>query len=261
MSAEYEYTDYWTAVSKPPYLTALTLWPCHSAVGGGLFFSDARVWLNHYRRPDPHPNHPKNLWVYNFGKDISEHTLFDRRLIHNGWETIQEWRGKPAEYSRSATLVPGIRRRQNPHGLQELTMTTTVSDYKDQDRFSVRYADGEELPLEDAEWADWDQQGRLIFARNGKIYALAADAIGQAPPEELIDLNGNQPEPMEAPDWAKVWYAAYKHTDRNNSDCMARRLASLGCPLEVRQPPELRDALRRHAAQIAQWSERGSAGL
>jgi predicted DNA-binding transcriptional regulator YafY len=44
------------------------------------------------------------------------------------------------------------------------------------------------------------------------------------------------------------------HTD--DLDCMARRLASLGCPLEVRQPPELRDALRRHAAQIALWAEK-----
>jgi predicted DNA-binding transcriptional regulator YafY len=38
-------------------------------------------------------------------------------------------------------------------------------------------------------------------------------------------------------------------------DWLARLLASLGCRLEVRQPPELRDALRRHAAQIALWAE------
>jgi hypothetical protein len=198
--------DYWTAVSKPPYLTALALWPCFSAVGGGLFFSDTKVWLNHYRTPEAHPNHlPKNLWVYNSGNDVSEHTFFDRRLTRDGWETIQEGRGKPTEYSRSATLVPGICRKRNPHGLQDLTMTTTVSNFTSQDRFSVGYAEGEELPLEGAEWADWDQQGRLVFARNGKIFALAADAIGQEPPEELIDLNRNRPKHVVAPDWAKTW--------------------------------------------------------
>ena len=44
---------------------------------------------------------------------------------------------------------------------------------------------------------------------------------------------------------------------RANTDClegMARRLACLGCPLQVRQPPELRAALQQHAAQIAQWA-------
>jgi len=38
-------------------------------------------------------------------------------------------------------------------------------------------------------------------------------------------------------------------------DWMARMLASLGCRLEIRRPQELRDALRRHAAEIALWAE------
>ncbi len=46
----------------------------------------------------------------------------------------------------------------------------------------------------------------------------------------------------------------------DNLDWMARMLASAGCRLEIRQPPELREALRRHAAQIALWAESG-AGL
>jgi predicted DNA-binding transcriptional regulator YafY len=44
----------------------------------------------------------------------------------------------------------------------------------------------------------------------------------------------------------------------DNLDWMARLLVRIGCRLEVRQPPELRDALRRHAAQIALWAEAGS---
>lgn len=38
-----------------------------------------------------------------------------------------------------------------------------------------------------------------------------------------------------------------------NLDWMARMLASLGCRLQVRKPPELTEALRRHAAEIASW--------
>lgn len=42
----------------------------------------------------------------------------------------------------------------------------------------------------------------------------------------------------------------------DNVDYMARLLAAVGCPLVVRQPVELRDALRRHAENVAAWAER-----
>ncbi len=38
-------------------------------------------------------------------------------------------------------------------------------------------------------------------------------------------------------------------------DGLARYLVGLGCPLVVRQPPELRDALRRLASEIAATAE------
>lgn len=41
----------------------------------------------------------------------------------------------------------------------------------------------------------------------------------------------------------------------DSADWMARRLSGLGCPLEVRQPPELRDALRRHASRLVAWAD------
>jgi predicted DNA-binding transcriptional regulator YafY len=38
-------------------------------------------------------------------------------------------------------------------------------------------------------------------------------------------------------------------------DWMARLLASIGCAFEIRNPSELRDALRRHAEQITRWAD------
>jgi len=35
----------WTAISRPPYLTALKLWPAYWA-GGGLFQSDSELFVN-----------------------------------------------------------------------------------------------------------------------------------------------------------------------------------------------------------------------
>src|SRR5262245_20931756 len=45
-----DYGDSWTAISKPPYFTALALWPIYGiwweGGGGGLFRSDKEVLLN-----------------------------------------------------------------------------------------------------------------------------------------------------------------------------------------------------------------------
>lgn len=34
----------WTAISKPPYLTALALWPSYGVYGGGLFLDNRCFW-------------------------------------------------------------------------------------------------------------------------------------------------------------------------------------------------------------------------
>ena len=179
----------WTAISRPPYLTALALWPCFSSLGGGLFFSDTKVWLNHYGSPQPHPNHlPHGVYAYNSAGDVLEEVLLNRRLERDGWRH-----------------APGIHEKPHPNQDLMLVMTTTRSGFKHQYRYSVRQSNGEILSLNSAEWADWDQRGRLVLAQNGGIFAQDAEAVGQEPPVELINLNGNTPEPMVAPDWAKMW--------------------------------------------------------
>ena len=200
-----EYTDYWTAISKPPYLTALALWPCHSSIGGGLFLNGSRVWLNFYGTPESHPNHkPKGLKVESSGQDILEEPLQLRRLALDGWHHAHEWQGTKTEHGY-VTHTPGM--LEKPHADQKLTlvMTTTFKGFEHRHSYQVRCAEGERVYLPRAEWADWDRQGRLVYALNGRIFAQTATLIGQEPARELIDLNGNTFEPLEAPEWAKRW--------------------------------------------------------
>lgn len=72
-------------------------------------------------------------------------------------------------------------------------------------RYAVRVADGDmEVPLEGAGWADWDQQGRLIFAREGALFAAEPD--GSALRTSLVaDLNGERPHDVPPPAWAQRW--------------------------------------------------------
>jgi hypothetical protein len=89
-----EYTHAWTAISKPPYLTALALWPKGGCWhGGGLFENSRTVWLNH--KPEvakPHIAHrPKGLKIIPnpnaYGEDGP---VYARRLVRDGWVLKQE---------------------------------------------------------------------------------------------------------------------------------------------------------------------------
>ena len=53
----------------------------------------------------------------------------------------------------------------------------------------------------------------------------------------------------ELPGGGGVLLRGYTH----DPDWMAWMLVSLGCRIEIRQPEELRSALRRHAAAILEW--------
>jgi hypothetical protein len=50
-----------------------------------------------------------------------------------------------------------------------------------------------------ATWADWDQRGRLVFARDGKLCAAEVDDPSRLAVAELADFNAARPEPRVAP--------------------------------------------------------------
>ena len=210
-----DYGYSWTAISKPPYLTALTLWASGTSSGRMRSTDVNPEWNRHWEQANaPHP------------ADNS---------ARKEWQQIQEWEGEFIESAWSkayregrqaglltgidllrtltglklddhyVTYAPGIDEKMSPDRKQTLTKTTIRSGFKDITRYSIRDNTGEEDSLAGVEWADWDHQGRLVYARAGRIFAPAANAIGQDPPRELIDLNSSTPELIVAPDWAKHW--------------------------------------------------------
>jgi hypothetical protein len=52
------YTDAWTAVSRPPWLHALALWPQGPTYGGGGRFTDRRTLVLRACSTATHPDHP-----------------------------------------------------------------------------------------------------------------------------------------------------------------------------------------------------------
>lgn len=121
------YTDSWTAVSRPPWLHALMLWPMGTTYGGGGRFVDNR-----------------RLVLRGAGKAHHEHPL-------RGIEVVPG----TAEYQRSTEEVEGV------------------------------------------DWSGRDHGNRLVFAKNGRIFARTGGHD-----VELVDLSPYRPDPQPAPEWA-----------------------------------------------------------
>ncbi|BDI34010.1 hypothetical protein CCAX7_60610 [Capsulimonas corticalis] len=266
-----EYTHTWTAISKPPYLTALALWPLgENPGGGGMFQSNEEVVVHH---PPSHmaaheKHQSKGLRVtytepvmHGFGQVEFDGYGFAResqRFERDGWRQIQEWHGEhipsPRQHAIGLMMMevlegrkvfgepeyqewyreaygnlpvddgsmhyvdyaPGIKEKQNSSQTSTLTITKTRGESLYSDGFpflnvySVRDNHGHEQQIEKAEWADWDQQGRLVYARDGKLFefTLAGESI------ELAEFNDAKPEQMAAPEWAKTWDYSKKDEDR-----------------------------------------------
>jgi hypothetical protein len=72
-------------------------------------------------------------------------------------------------------------------------------------RYVIRRTETREpLVSEGITWADFDGKKRLIFARDGKLFAASPDS-NEFAPVELADFNANKPEQVIPPVWAKRW--------------------------------------------------------
>jgi hypothetical protein len=73
----------------------------------------------------------------------------------------------------------------------------------------VTYAleeDGDLLPLDDVQWADWSADGRLLVATvDGRLEVREGDARGVAVVSEVADLAALRPDPQAPPADAFHW--------------------------------------------------------
>ncbi len=206
-----EYTYAWTAISRPPYLTALALWPKGDCWhGGGSFRNGKVVLLNH--KPEvatPHRNHkPHRLLVIpNPQAQGEDDPIFSERLERDGWRLTQAWQVKNREYPKLfETIQPEIREKTNPDGTHIIQLTRSIVCLDYSEEFSI--LDSKRnllLKIARASWADWDQQGRLVFAKDGKIFAASIKSRNHLNESLLADWNLSKPTPLPAPEWATRW--------------------------------------------------------
>jgi hypothetical protein len=180
---------YYGVLSRPPYFTALTVWSAWSN-GPAYFLSSTLMMIGRSQFSDVQKRQipkrgrfPIGLHVETFAPDNSG-SIRLRHLELSGWKSVNEdeIHEKPFPMS-DAPLVKTIQMRKLSYSLR------TASDL---------------IMLPGVDWADIDQRGRLVFTRDGKLFACASITDGLNEAMELADFNASTFEPMEAPEWAKI---------------------------------------------------------
>ena len=185
----------WTAISKPPWLTAIVFWPAESTWEiGGRFKDDNTVCLRlHDHKPIPRDPLPTDLKV------LDCHSCSSSNNDVNVFKEIQDDQVWPHKVVQC-----------KPHTKGHLGLIKTTTQYKDgrhRKSYGIRNLETmQDEPLKGIKWADWDQRGRLVYPKEGKLFASEVSEKAEIlPAKELADFNDQKPEPIEPPDWAKVW--------------------------------------------------------
>jgi hypothetical protein len=227
--------DTWTALSKPPWLTPLALWPNFGTYyGGGLFTSNTQVQVNWCPPPVPTEiswaeDAPPDDLDFRYDRSFWDHQLHAfTRLERSGWKASEPYpfgsaplyRLQPdGSYTVEATdpsclLLPflhSVYTKAKPHGSLSLVFTAThyysggavgndslVYQVQDTQRKTT-------TPLPGVIWADWDQRGRLVYAQDGKLFTASIGASGQLDPQVIADFTPLDKKRALAPKSAGQW--------------------------------------------------------
>jgi hypothetical protein len=221
----------WTAVSRPPYLTAVLLWPKGDAWGGGgLFSRENEIRLNHREGETTMPDGfrlPARVCVEPLGLRSGwgeDSPIEDTRLKREGWikaaegEQIRHGINRPIAWVMNPPL---IWKKDNPKSGSkcELQMHIKGIGEKNGPWYVIDYvisrgeSPGPVASLPATDWADWDHNGDLLFGKAGRLYRVSCssnEAFDISKAKELIDLRGNKFKNVESPVEAKQWNGRLK---------------------------------------------------
>lgn len=201
----------WTAISRPPYLTALALWPkgdCWN--GGGWFLSDKGFVLNHP------PNQTVTADGFSLQRLRMEGTAPWRGEDDSVWRYVLDrdgWKLKnEGSYGRSKggwiATEPEAWVKSHPKRKMTLEMAivgigTGRAWYEM--RFRVFSEEGDIVPSFAWDWADWNPSGDLVYAENGCIHRAKLRQQGIHSSKTLVDFTEDKFGNVSTPPLLAKW--------------------------------------------------------
>jgi len=204
----------WTAISKPPYFTALALWrkgDCWN--GGGWFLDNKTIRLNHGSLDDPELRRgfrPGPIKIAGYAEFRGEDdTVWDIVRKRDGWSCHNEGESIDRGGVRGWDLDPpqtwtkigrrGYLLEQSIVGIGGKAAPWYQIEYRVLKEGKVLFDIGR------ADWADWDHKGNLLFAKDGCIFRQYLSSLNRPEPRQLADFDDLKFEDVPAPASAKDW--------------------------------------------------------
>lgn len=195
----------WTAISKPPFLTAIALWKKQNTFdGGGLFESSHSIYLNHKKEnaiPEKDSN-IKNLHItLNETQEPQIYDMESVKMKRDGWRWSKEKRSNTneADIQISKTVDENTAIIHAGNKLKNhLYQWHCYIKHKDKLFRFDEYAN-----------IDTNQNQRILLSKDGCIYAIdkienmkdakdTKELLDNKHIRLIADLNNNKPYRMEA---------------------------------------------------------------
>jgi len=215
-----------TAISRPPYFTALTLWPDGSTWGGGGFFEGNRRLILNYGRVldelDGKTKIPPGFEVSHVAEYRARHGQAETPEAEQGW--VLEARGVEGKPGPDTTMQyvfaePWIHSKPNPAHPRWSLERSWLGSSEPNGPFCIhsfrlihRSTSGMLIATEELgrlDWADWDHEGSLLYSEQGCLYRRSmATSRGRSDGKSVAlvaDLRANVFENVLPPDSARRW--------------------------------------------------------
>ena len=215
----------WSAISRPPFLTALALWPKGDAWGGGGQFKSSNHLLLNHRANEMQLAEDfslsKRLKVDPFGKHSGwgeDNPAWSERLERDGWILVAAGSIVKADFDAKVKIEfdpPVTWEKVHPIWPHRYTLRMSIGGLNERDGpwYLIDHAviddDGSEVvKLGRSDWADWSDSGDLLFALSGRLHRLRRTsknlpALGEA--ITLADFSDRKFRELKAPPEALCW--------------------------------------------------------
>ncbi len=214
----------WTAISRPPFLTALVLWEgCDISIGGGSFAANDLYLLNDESLNDPlRGSIPAGLNVELYRHPEANQSyewLWHSRLERDGWaltnlakdispdyhkQIYLDYGDSPLTFEKPSPKNPAFRLQLRLKGLSAGPGPKYMVDHNLIDEMGTTLSS-----YPDTDWADWCRNGDLLYSKKGKLFRALWDeqkqTIQYLDPKEIADFTEMKFSRVASPKWAKNW--------------------------------------------------------